>query len=112
MKRLVALVLTPQGDVRDEAASRLLELLSRSQLKEFLAALLRELKRRQVHATLAGAADAEVSTSLAKSYPGRELTVAQDASLGGGVRVSAGDDIVDASMRGYIREIIEELGGT
>jgi hypothetical protein len=112
VKRLVALALTPEGEVRDEVASRLLELLSRSQLKEFLAALRRELKRRQVHATLAGRVDAEVGISLAQSYPGRELTVAQDASLGGGVRISAGDDIVDASMRGYIREIIEELGGT
>ncbi|MGA2480262.1 MAG: F0F1 ATP synthase subunit delta [Spirochaetia bacterium] len=112
MKRLVALALTPEGEVRDEVAARLLEQLNRSQLKEFLAALQREMRRRQVHVTLAGKADAKVGTSLAKSYPGRELSVAQDAALGGGVRISAGDDIVDASMRGYIREIIEKLGGT
>jgi hypothetical protein len=93
-------------------ASRLLELLSRSQLKEFLAVLQRELKRRQVHVTLAGAAGADVGDSLAESYPGRELTLEQDGALGGGVRITAGDDIVDASMRGYIRGIIEELGGT
>ena len=92
-------------------ASRLLELLSRSQLKEFLAALQRELKRRQVHVTLAGAAGAAVGDSLAESYPGRALTLRQDPALGGGLRITAGDDIVDASMRGYIREIIEELGG-
>jgi F0F1-type ATP synthase delta subunit len=112
VKRLVALAFTPEGEVRDEVASSLLEQLSRSQLKEFLAALLREMKRRQVHVTLAGEADAGVGDSLAKSYPGREVTLVQDAALGGGVRISAGDDIVDASMRGYIREIIEELGGT
>jgi F0F1-type ATP synthase delta subunit len=112
VKRLVALALTPEGEVREEVAARLLESLSRSQLKEFLAALRREMKRRQVHVTLAGEASATVGHSLAKSYPGRELTLAQDAALGGGVRIAAGDDIVDASMRGYIREIIEELGGT
>ena len=36
----------------------------------------------------------------------------KDESLGAGVKVSAGDDVVDASVNGYIREIIEELGGT
>ena len=29
-----------------------------------------------------------------------------------GVRVRAGDDIIDASVRGYIRDIIEKLEGT
>jgi F0F1-type ATP synthase delta subunit len=112
VKRLVALALTAEGEVREEVASQLLQNLSRSQLKEFLAALRGEMKRRQVHITLAGKADDAAGASLEKSYPGRELTLVQDAALGAGVRISAGDDIVDASMRGYIREIIEELGGT
>ena len=54
MKRLVALALTPGGEVREDVAARLLETLSRSQLKDFLAALRRELKRRRVHVTVAG----------------------------------------------------------
>ena len=37
--------------------------------------------------------------------------MAKDEALGAGVKVSAGDDVVDASVHGYIREIIEELGG-
>lgn len=37
--------------------------------------------------------------------------MAADEALGAGVKVSAGDDVVDASVQGYIREIIEELGG-
>jgi F0F1-type ATP synthase delta subunit len=112
VKRLVALALTSAGEVRAEVAARILETLSRSQLKDFLAALRRELKRRQVHVTVAGAAGAGMEDALSESYPGREVTMARDDTLGGGVRVMAGDDIVDASMRGYVREIIEELGGT
>jgi hypothetical protein len=111
MKRLVALALTPEGEVRDDVAAELLARLSRSQLKEFLEALRRELRRRQVHVTVAGAPGG-AAEDLAGSYPGRTLSVARDDTLGGGVKVSAGDDIVDASMRGYIKEIIGELGST
>jgi hypothetical protein len=112
VKKLVALALAPDGQVREDVAAQVLDLLSRSQLKDFLAALRRELRRRQVHVTMAGAGGAEMDRALAESYPGREVSLAQDAALGGGVHIAAGDDIVDASMRGYVREIIEELGGT
>jgi F0F1-type ATP synthase delta subunit len=112
VKKLVSLALTPAGDVTDGIAAMLLERLSRSQLKEFLAALRRELKRRHVYVSVAGEPGSAVSGAVAERFPGRELDLSRDDSLGGGVRISAGDDIVDASMRGYIRQIIEELGGT
>ena len=112
MKRLVSLALTPEGDVKEGVAAMLLEHLSRSELKEFLAALRRELKRRHVYVSVAGEPGPTVSGAMAERFPGRALDVSRDDSLGGGVRGSAGDDIVDASMRGYIRQIIEELGGT
>ena len=112
MKRLVALALTPAGDVKEGVAEMLLERLSRSQLKEFLAALRREIKGRHVYVSVAGESGPAVSGAMAERFPGRELDLSRDDSLGGGVRISAGDDIVDASMQGYIRQIIEELGGT
>jgi len=112
VNKLVSLVLTPAGDVREEAAAMILDHVSRSELKGFLAALRRELKRRHVYVSVAGEPGPEVSGAMARRFPERELDLVRDDSLGGGVRISAGDDIVDASMRGYIRQIIEELGGT
>jgi hypothetical protein len=111
VNKLLSLALTPEGDVKDEVAALLLERLTRSELKSFLATLLREMKRRHVYVSVAG--DPAVAGNAAQGrYPGREVDVARDESLGAGVRISAGDDIVDASVRGYVRGIIEELEGT
>jgi hypothetical protein len=112
MKRLVALALSPDGQVNEEVAARLLSQLSRSDLKRFLFALRMELKKRFVQVTVAGQAGAALAQAVARSWPGRRLDLHSDDSLGAGVKVSAGDDIVDASVNGYIREMIEELGST
>jgi hypothetical protein len=110
-RTFVRSVLTPEGDVRDDVASLLLEEMSRSQLKSFAAALRRELGRRTVTVTIAGDAGAARS-AVSRQYPGRPVAVADDPALGAGLQVQAGDDIVDASVRGIIRKIIAELGST
>jgi len=77
-----------------------LESLSRSDLKRFLAALRRELKQRRVFVTLAGSAPAGMDESISGSYGGaRAFLSSGDDAMGAGVRVRAGDDIVDASVR-------------
>ena len=112
MKRLVALALPPDGQVNDAVAAEILAGLSRSELKKFLAALRTELKKRIVQVAVAGRRGSTMEEVIAAAYPGRRLDVENDESLGAGVKVSAGDDIVDASVHGYIREMIEELGST
>ena len=48
----------------------------------------------------------------AEQYPGRAISEWSRTRLwAAGVRISAGDDIMDASIRGYIREIIERSRG-
>jgi hypothetical protein len=108
-KRLVRGALAEDGTVRDEVAALLLRLMSRSQMKAFVGALRREQRRRTVSVEIAGDVG-PAGRSVAERYPGRSVEVAQDSALGAGVRVRAGDDIVDASVRGIIRKIIAELG--
>jgi hypothetical protein len=110
MNRLVSLALDAGGEVKDDVAARILSDLSRAELKKFLAALRLELKRRVVHVGVAGEAGAGLDAVIGRTWPGRTLRVRKDEALGAGVKVSAGDDVVDASVQGYIREIIEELG--
>jgi hypothetical protein len=112
MNRLVELVLDDRGDARDEVAARVLADLSRAELKKFLAALRLELKRRVVQVGLAGEAGPGLDSVIERAWPGRALRVQDDPALGAGIKVSAGDDVVDASVHGYVREIIEELGST
>jgi hypothetical protein len=45
-------------------------------------------------------------------YAGRSVDVHANPGMGAGIRYRAGDDIVDASVRGAIRKIIAELGST
>jgi hypothetical protein len=112
MKRLVALALGENGEIRDDVARRILRDLPRSEMKRFLSALQRELAHRRVSVVTAGPAPAAVTRVMAERYPGREIDLARDEFLGAGLRVRAGDDVVDASIRGYIRGIIEKLEGT
>lgn len=112
MKRLVSLVLGTDDQVKEDIAAEIVAGLSRSELKKFLAAFRLEMRRRIVRVSLAGEAGPALDAALSRAYPGRRLDVEKDEALGAGVKVSAGDDVVDASVHGYIREIIEELGGT
>jgi hypothetical protein len=111
MKRLVALALASDGQVKDDVAADILSGLSRSDLKKFLAAIRLELRRRVVRVGIAGQPGAALGEAVARAYPGRTLDVEPDEALGAGVKVRAGDDIMDASVHGYIRGIIEELEG-
>jgi hypothetical protein len=111
MKRLVALALSPDGQVNDEVAAQLLAL-PRSELKRFLVAFRLELRKRIVVVAVAGSPGTALGEAVARAYPGRRLDVETDEALGAGVKVSVGDDVVDASVHGYIREMIEELGST
>jgi hypothetical protein len=109
VNRLAALTFTQGGEINEEVASLALTNLTRAQLKSYLAALRREMRRRSVYVVLSGGAESEVRGPIGERYPGRELSIARDDSLGGGVRVSAGDDIVDASVKGYLKELLEEI---
>jgi hypothetical protein len=110
VNKLVSLVLGPDDQVKEDIAAEIVAGLSRSELKRFLAAFRLEMRRRIVQVALAGEAGPGLDDALVSAFPGRRLDVEKDETLGAGVKVSAGDDIVDASVHGYIREIIEELG--
>ncbi len=110
MKRLVELSFTAGGDVDDRVVGMILERLSRSELKQYRAALLREVRRRSVRVTVEGGTDRSVGDAMKGRFPQRHVEIAHDPSLAAGVRLTAGDDVEDASVRGYVRSIIEQLG--
>lgn len=58
---------------------------------------------------LSGGTESEVSGAMSERYPGKELAVYRDDGLGAGVKISAGDDIVDASVKGYLKELLGEI---
>jgi len=109
VNKLAALTFTDNGEINEELASWALANLTRSQLKAYLSALQREMRRRRVYVAISGGKESDVSGAIGERYPGRELAVYRDDGLAAGVRVSAGDDIVDASVKGYLHELLEEI---
>ena len=109
MKKLAALLLGPAGEIRDDLAAEALGALSRSALKGLRADLRRHIARGHVSVSIAGAEQSTRETVRTR-YPGRTVDLGADESLGAGLRVRAGDDIMDASVHGYIKNIIEKLG--
>ena len=110
VRALAQLSLTAGGTVDERVAQFALSRLARSELREYLAALKRELKRRRLDVSVPeGTEERPLREDLGETFPGREMIVSRDDALGGGVRVSAGDDVIDASVRGYLRATIEKL---
>ena len=109
MKRLAELLMGPAGDISDDLAAEVLAALSRSALKDLRADLRRRIVRGRVSVSIAGA-EQSTREAVRTRYPGRTIDLGADESLGAGLRVRAGDDITDASIHGYIKNIIEKLG--
>jgi F0F1-type ATP synthase delta subunit len=109
MHRLIELTLAVDGTV-DERMLQVIADMKRSQLKEYLSGLRRVLRARRVEVAVSGEPGDAGRRELTRAFTGRELVVTADEGLGGGMKVSAGDDVLDASVRGILRATLEKLG--
>jgi hypothetical protein len=112
VKRLVELSLRSDFSVDDELAGRILSELGRADLRRYLAALRRELRRTGVRVTVEGGDELAVADTLRERFPERNIEVRRAQGTGAGVTVAAGDDVLDASVAGYLRAVLQELKGT
>jgi F0F1-type ATP synthase delta subunit len=108
-KKLARLTLTTSGEVDGRIASFALNRLSRSELKNYLFHLREEIARRRVEVSVAGPADETLWKELEKEFSDKETIVSSDETLGAGVRVRDGDDVIDASVKGLVEETIDRL---
>ena len=109
MKRLVELSFRADGELDDETVAFILQRLGRSDLKRYRDALLQVLRRRSVTVSLEGGTERDVDEALRGRFPSRQVDISRDPGLGAGVRVKAGDDVQDASVMGYVRNILSQL---
>ncbi len=122
VKRLAMATLGRGDQVDDGAVDFAMTRLTRSELKEYLAELKRETARRRVRISLSGP-EGEAGEELRKRFAGNleprrgraawkwQTVVLRDESLGGGIKVQAGDDLIDASIKGLVSGTIDRLKG-
>jgi F-type H+-transporting ATPase subunit delta len=121
--QLAALVFDIVGDKLDDETKNLVKLLvenGRLAIAPAVAELFEERKNAQegtldVQVTAAFAIDGAQEAALAaalKAKLGREvrITSEQDPELIGGVRIRAGDMVIDGSVRGQLAQLANELG--
>ena len=122
-EQLVELVFDIAGDKLDDEAKNLVRLMvenDRLAVMPAVASLFEESKNAQegaldVQVTAAFAIDSAQETALAdalKAKLGREIRITseQDPELIGGVRIRAGDMVIDGSVRGQLAQLANELG--
>jgi hypothetical protein len=109
VKRLARLTLAAGGEVDEQLASFILGRLTRTELKEYLFELRRALGRRRVLVSVSGETAPALLEELEREFSGRQTVVSRDESLGGGVRLRAGDDVIDASVKGLFSETMDRL---
>ena len=112
IKRLAALTLTPSGDVEPRIAAYALQELGRGDVKVYLSALKAEVARRRVRVSVSGGEEAPLAAELSRSFGGMQTVVTKDDSLGAGVLLNRGDDRLDASVKGLVRQTIDRLRKT
>lgn len=107
--RLARAFLDAPEDAVEEILGQALSGLTRSELKGLLMALRAEERRRGVRVSVASPADRPAAEGLAPLYRERPLRVSIDPSLGAGIVMAAGDDVVDASVAGMIRAAVDGM---
>ncbi len=110
IRSLVELTLAADGTVDERLMPAVLGQLSRSQLKEYLAGLRRKARALRVEVAVSGEPEPGARDALEQAFSGREVVMTRDEALGGGVKINAGDDVLDASVRGYLRATLGKLG--
>ena len=63
-----------------------------------------------MYVALSGGSEADVGGEIGGRFPDRELSITRDDALAAGVKVSAGDDIMDASVTGYLKDLLGKIG--
>lgn len=112
MRRLVELTLRPDLTVDEAVAGRILGELGRRDLRRYAKALKRAVERSSVRVAIEGGDAAAVGTELGPLFPGRHVVVTTTRGTGGGLQYVAGDDVLDASVTGYLRAVLQELHKT
>ena len=111
IKRLVELTVS-EGKVNNEVRRFVLSRLSRNNLRHYLIYLKKELKSRKVFVRSAGIPAPALKIKIDETFKSREIFYEIDKSLGGGLQIEHGDDLIDINMKKMIEKTLYNIRET
>jgi hypothetical protein len=109
LKKLAQLT-ADEKEVSPKLASFVLDRLSRADLKTYLFYLKSELAKGRVHVRVPGGRlDAAFRAKMQQLFPGKDLSIEADPSIGGGMQVEYDDTIIDVSLKSLIERTFSRI---
>ena len=104
----IAKLVAENGKVSKEIANFILKL-KRSELKIFVKFYNLELKKTTVYIESASALSKIDTDDIKNIFKGKRIIQSVDKSLGAGIKVTDGDNIIDFSLKKYINDTVDLL---
>lgn len=108
IKKLAQLIVE-QNLVSGPVKKYLFENMRKSELKIFLTYLKNELRKIRVTAVSAVSLDQSTLLTLKKMYGVRTIENVVDPQLGSGLVIFYKDDIIDMSLKGFVRRLVQNV---
>ena len=105
----VAKTLSQQSELSDDVMLYLSEHFTKSELKMLGKFLRLEIKKRKVEIVTPFELQQEHKKTLTSLYEGLQVEFTQDASFGGGMRITKQDTVLDMSLKHYIIHMVQDL---
>ena len=99
------------NEMSDKDLNWLFSRLSKKELKTFVNLLSWEIKNRKVDVSYAGSMTDDHKKRIKLLFPGKRAEFKEDASLAAGVKFEYGDYILDYSVSGIIKRVLENIKG-
>lgn len=97
------------NQINQNLASFIFNRLSKSDLKKYLFYIKMVLKEKTLYITSAFEMNNEIKEKLENSFKDKKTIFSVDATLGAGLIIKNGDNVIDTSIKGTINQVVKTL---
>jgi F0F1-type ATP synthase delta subunit len=94
------------GKIDNKVAEYILTNLSKKELKDFLKILKSKVEANRVMISSASILNSSEKITMSRLFPDYSVEFEENKQIGGGIKVTIGDTIIDLSVKNYIDTII------
>lgn len=110
--RLLAKETAQQKELSNQASQYLAQKLTRGDLRTYLFFLKKYIHENEVNVKTSIPASNQTMSQLKKLFPNKNVTFGTDSSLGGGIYIEDGDNLIYMNIKSAMESIIYEMNKT